>query len=60
MPKSEIVLIEEVRTTWSNKEMPRTFFQNLPYLRNYVLIRLTLYHWQPCISQFCDITKGVL
>ena len=22
-------------------------------------IHLTPYHWQPCISHFCDITKGI-
>ena len=26
----------------------------------YTLVRLTPYHWQPRVSQFCDITKGVL
>ena len=37
--------------------MPQTFFLNFPYLRKYDLIRLILYLWQPCISQFCDITQ---
>ena len=37
--------------------MPQTFFHNYPYSQKYDLIRLTPYHWQPCISQFRDITK---
>ena len=39
--------------------MPQTFLHNSPYLRKYVLIRLTPYLWQPSISQFCNATKGV-
>ena len=38
--------------------MPQTFFPQFPYSRKYDLICLTPYHWQPCISQFCGITKG--
>ena len=47
-----------MRTTGAegNKEEPQTFFRNSPYLRTYDLIRLTPYHWQPRISQVCDIT----
>ena len=56
----KIGFIEELRTTRGNKELPQTFFHYSPYSQKYVLIRLTLYHWQPCILQFCDITKGVL
>ena len=32
---------------------------NSLYLRKYDLIPLTSYHWQPCISQFRGITKGI-
>ena len=49
-----------MRTTRGNKEVPQTFFNNSPYLRKYVSIRLTPYHLQPSISQFCDITKDLL
>ena len=52
--------IEEIRTTWGDKEVPQTFFHNSLYLRKYDLIRLTPYHWQTCISQFCDITKSII
>ena len=40
--------------------MPQTFSHNFPFGRKYVLIRLTQYHWQLCISQFCVIAKGEL
>ena len=40
--------------------MPQTFFYNFLFLQTYDLIRLTPHHWQPCISQFCDITKGIV
>ena len=56
----EIAFIEEMRTTWGNKEVPQTFFYNSPYSRKYELIRLTPYHWQPCTLQFFDITKGMI
>ena len=56
----EIGFIEEMRTTCGNEEVPQTFFLYTPCLRKYTLIRLTSYHWQPCILQFCDITKGML
>ena len=56
----EIGLIEEMRTIWENKEVPQTFFQNPLHSQKYVLHCLTPYHWQFCISQFCDITKGLL
>ena len=39
--------------------MPQTFFHNSLYLEKDVLIRLTPYHRQPGILQFCDNTKGV-
>ena len=41
-------------------EMPQTLFHNFLYSRKYDLIRLTPYHWQPCILQFCDIKKGII
>ena len=58
----EIVFVVKMRTTWGNKEVPQTFFHNYPYSQKYHLIRLTPYHWQlqPCISQFCDITNGMI
>ena len=56
----EIGFMEEMRNTEGNKEVPQTIFHNYPYLQKYVLIRLTPYHWQSCILQFCNITKGVL
>ena len=40
--------------------MARKFFLNFLYWRKYDLIRLTPYHWQPCILQFCDIKKAVI
>ena len=36
----------------------QNLFFLIPFIREN--IRLTLYHWQPCISQFCDITKGII
>ena len=42
----EIAFTEEMRTTWSNKKVPQTFFHNSPYLRNYfqhMLKRLRYY-----------------
>ena len=44
------------------KRCPKLFstIPNSSYLRKYVLIRLTTYHWQSYFSQFCDITKSVL
>ena len=48
-----------MRTTQGNKQVPQISFRNSPYSRKYVLIRLTLHHWQPCILQFYDITKDV-
>ena len=38
--------------------MPQTFFHIFLYSRKYALIHLTPFHWQLCISKFCDITKG--
>ena len=55
----KIDIIEEMRTTCSNKQVPQTFFHNYFNMQQYDLICLTTYHWQPCILQFCDITKGV-
>ena len=52
----ETGFIEEMRTTWANKQVPQPFFLNFLYSQKYDLIRLTPYHWQPCISHFCDIT----
>ena len=56
----EIGLIEEMRTTWSNKEEPVSFFVNSLYSPKYDLIPLTPYHCQPCISQFCSIIMGLI
>ena len=56
----EIGFIEKIRTTWGNKEVPQIFLHNSLYLQKYDLIRLTLYHWQPFVSQYCDTTKGLL
>ena len=56
----EIGIIEEMETTLGDKEMPQTFFHNFPYSQKYDLICLTSHHWQPCISQFCDISQRVL
>ena len=36
------------------------FFPRFPLFAKNVLIRDTLYHWQPCILQFCGITKDIL
>ena len=49
-----------MKTTRGNKKLPQTFFQNFFYLGKYDLILLTSYHWQTCISQFWNITKGIL
>ena len=35
-------------------------FSTIPLIRKNVLIRLTVYHWQPCILQSCGITKDIL
>ena len=41
--------------------MPSKSFSTIPFIReNTVIIRLTQYHWQPCILQFCDTTKGII
>ena len=40
--------------------MAQSFFLNSLYPQKFVLIHLTMYHWQPCILQFCDITKNLL
>ena len=56
----EIGCIQEMRTTWGNIQVPQIFFHDSPYSRKYDLIRVTPYHWHPCISQFCNITKGLL
>ena len=55
----EISFTEETRTRRGNKDVPQTFFHNSSCSRKYVLIRLTPYHWQICILQFCDMTKGL-
>ena len=39
--------------------MLQTFFLISLYFQKYDLNRLTLYHLQSCVSQFCDITKGI-
>ena len=43
------------------KRCPKPF-STIPFIRGNTIyiIRLTPYHWQFCISQFCDITKGLL
>ena len=40
--------------------MPQTVFHNCSYSQKNGLYCLTLHHWQPCISQFCDIKKGTI
>ena len=52
--------MQEKRTTLGIKEVPQTFFHKTLYFRKFDLIRLTPHHWQPCISQFCDITKSII
>ena len=32
----------------------------LIFKNKFYIIHLTSYHWQPCILQVCNITKGVL
>ena len=60
MKQLEIGFIEEMGTTWGNLEVPLTFSTIFLIRENTVLIRLTSYHWQPSISQYCNITKAVL
>ena len=47
----EIGFIEETRTTWGNKKVPQTFFQNFLYLQKNNLIHLTPNHWQLLILE---------
>ena len=54
---SKSVLFKKWELLEITKTCPKPFFHNLPCLRKHDLIRLTPYHWQNCISQFCDITK---
>ena len=50
-----------MRTAWGNRGVPnQTFFHDSSYSRKYDLMRLISYHWQFCISQYCNITKGLL
>ena len=56
----EISFIEEMRTTWGNKEVPLIVLRTFLYSRKCDLVRLTADHWQLCISQFYDITKGII
>ena len=56
----ETGFIKEMRTAWVNDKVPQTFFQNFLYLPKYDLIRLTPYHLESCILQFCDIKKGII
>ena len=58
--RSKSVLLKKLRTTWGNKGVPQTFFYNSLYLRKCDWIRLTSYHWQPRISQFYGIAKGII
>ena len=51
----EIGFIEEITTIKGNKEVPQTFFHNFFYLQKYDLIRLTPYHFQPCICNFVTL-----
>ena len=37
-----------------------TSFSTIPLFGKSILMRLTLYHWQPCILQFSGITKDIL
>ena len=39
----EIGFIEEMRTTWSDKEVPQIFFPKSLYSRKYHLLRFTPY-----------------
>ena len=56
----EIGFIKEIRTTVLEViKVPQTFFHNFTYSQKYDLVHLTPYHRQPCILQFCYITKGV-
>ena len=50
--------IKEIRTAWGNTEVPQTFFNNFPYSRKYVLIRLTPYHLQPTFHNFVTSQKA--
>ena len=52
--------IEKMRTTRGKKKLPWTFFHNFRFSWKYDLISLTLNQWQPCISQFRDITKRII
>ena len=56
----KIGVIEEMKTTCGNKKVPQTFFHYSLYSQKYHLIRLIPHHWQLCILQFCDITKGII
>ena len=38
----EISFIEEIKTTWGNKEVSQTFFHNFSYSRKFNLVRLAL------------------
>ena len=51
----EISFIEEMRTTSGNRGASNLFSQLLLYAK-IDLIHLILYHWQPCILQFYNIT----
>ena len=51
----EIGFIEEMRTTWGNKEVPQTFFHNFHNSQKYDLICLTPYHWQLRIAHCWSI-----
>ena len=51
----EIGFIEEMRTIQVNTEVPHTFFYNFLDLRKCGLIRLTPYHFQPCIRNFVTV-----
>ena len=54
----EIGFIEEKSSPWGNKETgPQAIFHKFFYLQKYDLICLNPHYWQPCILQFCDITK---
>ena len=55
---SKSVLLKKWELLEVIKRCSKPFFHNFLYSQKYDLIRLTPYHWQPCISQFCDITKA--
>ena len=52
-------MADKMRTTWGNKEGLGIFSPIFLIFEN-TWIRLTPYQWQSCVSQFCNITKGII